>query len=305
MVVNLAASDRRPPAQSPSRGGLRDDLEFLRTLLAKGGPSPCDYPALQEWFGGVHARTTSGELSSNDLRALREGLGEAVSPGSLQGLAIDQPHGYPGDFEMIDKIYVRYLSPNPRLMLWDAFFQSQPASKAVRNRKSYFHCLLDNQYALRRPLRVLKLACGPGRSMFEWLSAHKDADLTFDCIELDPNAIRYAAALNEEFSSKIAFQQRNAVRFHPQRQYDLIWAAGLFDYFPDRIFQSVLRRLLPAVANEGELVIGNFSTTNPSRGYMEFGGWSLHHRTPSALTSLARCSGARPRPCALVPRPKE
>jgi extracellular factor (EF) 3-hydroxypalmitic acid methyl ester biosynthesis protein len=130
--------------------------------------------------------------------------------------------------------------------------------------------------------------------MFEWLSLHPNAEVNFDCIELDPNAIRYAEALNEEFLSRIAIEQQNVVRFRPSRQYDLIWIAGLFDYFPDRIFTSVLKRLIPAIGSGGELVIGNFSPANPSRAYMEFGGWSLHHRTADALISLALRSGAAP-----------
>lgn len=40
----------------------------------------------------------------------------------------------------------------------------------------------------------------------------------------------------------------------------------------------------------GELVIGNFSSTNPSRDYMEFGEWFLHHRCEEDLINLAKHS---------------
>ncbi len=172
-------------------------------------------------------------------------------------------------------------------MRWDAYFHSQGACRAVRNRKDYFHRLLDFHSARCSPLRVLKLASGPGRCMFEWLSANKASNVSFDCIELDSDAIAFAADLNRDFLSCITFHQKNAIRFRPTQRYDLIWAAGLFDYFADNVFQSVLRRIVPAIEAGGELVIGNFSPANPSRAYMEFGGWSLHHRTAEALASLA------------------
>ena len=63
----------------------------------------------------------------------------------------------------------------------------------------------------------------------------------------------------------MSFVQRNALRFRPQRTYDLVWSAGLFDYFEDALFVTTLSRLLKATAADGELVVGNFSTQNPSR----------------------------------------
>ena len=103
--------------------------------------------------------------------------------------------------------------------------------------------------------------------------------------------IEYASILNQDYSSFITFQQKNVIRFRPDDQYDLIWAAGLFDYFADDVFKAVVRRLLPAIGDGGELVIGNFASTNPSRAYMEFGGWVLHHRTPEDLIAIAKDCG--------------
>jgi hypothetical protein len=51
-------------------------------------------------------------------------------------------------------------------------------------------------------------------------------------------------------------------------------------------------RLLPALAQGGELVIGNFSDCNPSRTYMELlGDWYLHHRSDEDLRLLAHQAG--------------
>jgi extracellular factor (EF) 3-hydroxypalmitic acid methyl ester biosynthesis protein len=290
MLMEEAARPHFPTTKPKRTPSLDEEIGFIERLVSKGGPSPDGYPALDDWFQRVENSTTSEKFSPADRLRLFEAFGEAMSPETLQGLGYHRPHGYAGDFEVIDKIYVRHHSPNPRLIRWDAYFHSQPPSRAVRNRKIYFHNLLDQHYVRRRPLRVLKLASGSGRCMFEWLSAHPNADVSFSCVELDPDAIMYASALNQEFASKVSFEHKNVIRYRPPIQFDLIWAAGLFDYFSDKVFQSVVRRLLPAVADQGELVIGNFAPRG-RHPYMEFGGWTLHYRSAQELVALARGCG--------------
>ncbi len=269
---------------------LDEEVQFIERLVSKGGPDPEDYSVLNDWFRRVQDCASSDGYTPAEQLRLCQAFGEAMSPATLQGMGYHRPHGYAGDFEVIDKIYVRHHSPNPRLMRWDAYFHSQAPSRAVRNRKTYFHNLLDQHYARRRPLRVLKLASGSGRCMFEWLSAHPDADVSFSCVELDSDAILYAAALNQEFASRVDFEEKNVIRYRPLMKFDLIWSAGLFDYFSDRVFQAVLRRLLPAVADQGEIVIGNFAPRG-RHPYMDFGGWALHYRSAQELISLAEGCG--------------
>lgn len=290
MMTDAAAGPHFPATTSKRTPSLDEEVQFIERLVSKGGPRRDDYPSLRHWFQRVNDGAASEEFTPADRLRLSEAFGEAMSPATLQGLGYHRPHGYPGDFEVIDKIYVRHHSPNPQLVRWDAYFHSQPPSRAVRNRKTYFHNLLDQHCTRRRPLRVLNLASGSGRCMFEWLSAHPDADASFSCVELDPDAITYAAALNQEFASRVTFEQKNAIRYRPSGKFDLIWIAGLFDYFSDKVFQAVLQRLLPAVADGGELVIGNFAPRG-RHPYMEFGGWALHYRSEQQLVSLAESCG--------------
>lgn len=290
MITEEAASPHFSTATPRRIPSLDEEVQFIERLVSKGGPPPEDYPALSAWFQRANYWSGRDGISPTDRLRLSEAFGEAMSPATLQGMGYHRPHGYAGDFEVIDKIYVRHHSPNPRLMRWDAYFHSQPPSRAVRNRKTYFQNLLDHHYARRRPLRVLKLASGSGRCMFEWLSAHPDTDATFSCVELDPDAILYAAALNQEFASKVSFELKNIIRYRPSMQFDLIWAAGIFDYFSDKVFQAVLQRLLPAVAPQGEFVIGNFAPRG-RHPYMDFGGWALHYRSAQELVALAQGCG--------------
>lgn len=271
---------------------LEDHVTYIRRLVERGGPRECDFPELDYWIVDVHTAWQTGKLSDSELAEIRAVFGYALSPSTMQGFALTKPHGYAGDFEVIDRMYQMYVSSDSRLANWDRFFHQHAAPKAVRNRKTYFHRLLDRHSVRKQPLRVLKIASGPGRSMFEWLSAHPNVPVTFECVEIDLNAIDYASRLNERFLDRIAFVRKNALRYRPSGEYDLIWAAGIFDYFDDRTFISLFERLVPALAEGGELVVGNFSDRNPSRAYMELlGGWSLYHRTDNHLMRLARECG--------------
>lgn len=267
--------------------------QFIEQLVAKGGPEPEDYQVLDEWVSRVHNEVATGLVSESELLALRDSFGDALSPATMQGFALRKPHGYAGDFEIIDRIYRQHIASEPHLASWDRYYHQHAAPKAVRNRKAYFHQVLDRHYNRRTALRVLNVASGPGRCIFEWLSARKAARVSFRCIELDPKAIAYASSLNEPFLDRVSFVRMNALRFRPNEQFDLVWASGIFDYFTDAVAQSLLRRLILAVAPDGEVVIGNFSDKNPSRDYMELvGDWRLHHRSADNLAALAISSGA-------------
>jgi|CXWL01.1.fsa_nt_gi SAM-dependent methyltransferase len=270
---------------------LGADSDYIRLLVAKGGPCEEDDEKLNAWMARAHTFALAGQLSEQDRAKLLGIYGAAMSTLTIQGFALQKPHGYAGDFELIDRIYQQYVSSEPTLANWDHFFQRQAGAKAVRNRKAYFHDLLNHHDAAGSP-RVLKIGVGPGRSMFEWLSANKSSKATFDCVEIDPKAVQYATTLNQPFLERIQFIRKNCLKWQPTQQYNLIWAAGIFDYFDDATFLQMTQRLLAAVAADGELVIGNFANTHPCRPYMEFvGKWFLHHRSANQLVDLAMQCG--------------
>ena len=114
--------------------------------------------------------------------------------------------------------------------------------------------------------------------------------VVFHGIDAEPKAIETArdriSATGTEKTIRI--ENANVIRFHIRERYDLIWSAGLFDYFGDSLFRRVLQRFLGFLNPGGEIVIGNFSESNQSRIYMEaFGDWVLHHRSATALRQLA------------------
>ncbi len=269
------------------------DLGYFQHLLDKNGPDPEDYPTLKHWIKNTYDHIQKGALPPDVVKPyITKGKG-IFSTQTIQGHMLVKPHGYAGDFMIIDKIYRKEFSSDDRFIKWDLFNQETAAPRAVRNRKTYFKQLVQ-QLAQQKngPFTILNLASGPCRDLFELLEENPDLDVRVDCIELDPNAIEYAQALLGRHNKKVRFFQKNIFRFQSSQQYDLVWSAGLFDYFEDKTFVRILSRLLLNRKPDGELVIGNFHPRNPTRPFMElFGEWFLHHRTEEELIRLALEAG--------------
>ncbi len=272
---------------------LNHHAEFVAHLSAKGGPDTEDYYELDTWICEIIDDTRSGRLRQAELNQLIESMGEAFSTATMQGLAYQKPHGYAGDYQIIDRIYQRYICPNPHLSNWDNYWQSHAAADAVRNRVQYLHNTIKGHIE-KHPshlLNVLNLASGPGRDMCEFFEKDPQAQVAFDCVEQDENAISYSKELCKDHLAHIRFFKKNVLRFHSSRKYRLIWSAGLFDYFEDKVVVFMLKKLRDMLADGGEIVIGNFSSKNPSKSYMQLFEWNLNHRSPNTLKALAAAAG--------------
>ncbi len=271
-------------------------LAYIEKIVARGGPLPREYDAFGRWIDEVADELRSGRLRKSDLNTLREAFGRALSPDTLQGFSLQKPHGYTGDYEIIDRMYRNHVTDDPALQNWDRYFQAQGAPEAVRNRKVYFTTLLKRLEHLNenaRPRPVLNVASGPMRDVFEFFRSNGHVpNVQIACVDSDPDAIAYAKDLCAPYLDHLAFHRTNALRFTTDERYRLIWSAGLFDYLGDKGFKFLLRQLLRLLADEGELVIGNFSEENPTRNYMEIiGDWHLYHRSAEELAALARACG--------------
>ena len=252
------------------------------------------FPKIDQTIQLIADSYRDGNLLKEDISAINKQFGEEFLNETIQGFAFRKPYGYAGDFMIIDKIYTYNVSGNLEYQIWDKYFHQHSAPKAVRNRKEYFKKLLSEKLNKNHNLSLLNVASGPARDIFELYSTLKShQNLTTTCVEMDPNAIDYAKKLNGYFLDKISFVERNIFRYQTSTKYDVIWSAGLFDYFEDKAFVMILKRFKDWLSPGGEIVIGNFNEdNNPSRDYMElFGEWYLNHRTVEQLISLATKAG--------------
>ncbi len=271
---------------------MKHHIAFVKELCTKGGLDSSEYHEFTDWLKTVYREVQDGILSKEDLQLLRNEMGEALSILTLQGFVFNKPHGYPGDYEIIEKIYLEHTSNNPDLRKWDLYFQLQKAPIAVRNRKKYFLDLLNSLEAMDQTdtaKRVLNIASGPGRDLFDFFSLNNDSSIFFDNVEFDPLQYLMQKTYARTISKTLSFYIQTPLTLPQTKNIGLIWSAGLFDYLNDKKFIFLLKRLTPLLENDGEMIIGNFSTSNPTQAYMEvIGDWRLTHRTPEQLVSLAK-----------------
>lgn len=269
-------------------------LDSIQKLVGIENLTEKDFPIIDKAISEIASEFKAGNISKEDITALNLTFGEDFLNETIQGLAFRKPYGYAGDFSIIDQIYTSKESTNPKYKIWDKYFHLQSAPNAVRNRKEYFKKVLFEKLNNTSSISLLNVASGPARDLFELYSnLEKDQDVSTTCIEMDENAIAHAKQLNKDFLDKIDFVQSNIFRHKELSKYDVIWSAGLFDYFNDKAFVMVLSRFKEWLKPGGEIIIGNFNEDhNPSRDYMEiFGEWYLHHRTDQQLIDLAQKAG--------------
>lgn len=257
-------------------------LEVADKIIKRGGPEVSEY----EYIKNIPSEML--EIPLEEQLKVYELLSPLLVTDSMLGFTFRKPHGYAGDFELIDRIYRKRESQNKNLYKWDRFYHDLEAAEAVRNRKKYFKDLANNIEARYGSAKVLNLGSGPCFDLYEYLRSKAKHSLSFDCLDMDKTAIEYGEVVCDNYVDHITFINKNALTFNPDYKYELIWSAGLFDYFNDKIFVRLLRRVYALLKSGGELVIGNFSTYNPSRSVMElYGQWYLHHRSEETLIELA------------------
>jgi len=257
-----------------------EDRNFLMSLVESGGPEPEDY---KEFTAIVN------NLDDAELALFRDVIRESLNENTLIGHGFVKPFGYPGDYSLIHNIYKEYVNPDSRYTNWDRFFQDQAGAHAVRNRKDYF---LSRCAEIDKPgegdKRVLILGSGPATDVHEYLNDHPESNIKFDLVDFDQNAIDFAKAQNGQFEDVIDYIKINVLRYKPCHWYDLIWSAGLFDYFKDKHFVYMINKYYKYLNEGGEFIIGNFSNSNPTRRLMEvLSDWYLNHRSKYDLVRMA------------------
>lgn len=214
--------------------------------------------------------------------------------------SLHKPYGYAGDYKIIDDIYRNSPQTQGFDRLFDNYFQASAISVAVRNRKDDFkRKVLDfvkREY--NRPLRIMNLASGPCRDLQEMLSVNGTQcnNVTFDCYDQDEKALVFAKNLLAD-QSNVNFIKENALRIAFRKnitsliknKYDLIYSAGLFDYFNEKVASRTIHGLRNLLTENGILLIANVREkySNPSVHFMEWvGDWNLVYRDDDAFRNI-------------------
>lgn len=270
---------------------IHEAIDYIRSIIANNGPETYQYNTLNKCITYLSTDMSNTELLRRQLISECEFL---RTQETIMGHSRLKPMGYSGDFLIIDRIYQFAITYHAKYQKWDSFTISLHAVEAVRNRKEYFKDCILRHIEKRNfyPIHLLNVASGPARDVAELYELVNPEILVTTCVDVDNRAIDYARIVTKKFAKQIEFINRNIIRYRPSKQFDIIWSAGLFDYFDDKTFVFVLSKFKEWLSPDGCIIIGNFNTFNPTRSLMEeFGDWHLIHRSPEDLLSLAEKAG--------------
>ncbi|MCV9965100.1 class I SAM-dependent methyltransferase [Pararhizobium sp. BT-229] len=278
---------------------IKQAIECMKSVAEKGGPDPDDYVDVIRALDVLHSEEFVIEdglarrcaTNADSARIMEEHWRAFWSTATMQGFARVKPHGYAGDFEIIERIYNGQISSSPDLVKWDTFFHLSDGVNAVRNRAD----VLAGICGERSPGSLLSVGGGPALDL-RTVALSRTPPREIVLLDNDPNAIARGRA-NLARAGRIAdiqlgFECRNAMRWRSDRQFDIVWSSGLFDYLVDKTASFLIKRLKEVLSPGGVMVIGNFAVGNASRAYSEvIGDWPLIHRTGDDLKRIAEAAG--------------
>jgi hypothetical protein len=227
-------------------------------------------------------------------RALAHPLREILHSDPFTRRAFAKPRGFAGDAGLIDLIYfdqgwanLRECSEIGRRLFWRN--RNAPAPRAVRERRDYFASLIDRTALRRDGARILVIACGHLREGLLSSAVQMGSLGELVAFDQDDEALAIVRATLGASATCRKGSVRSIVTGNlSDERFDLVYAAGLYDYLQRPLAARLTARLFDLLNREGQLVIANFTRDVADVGYMEsYMDWHLIYRSLDELVELA------------------
>jgi len=224
-----------------------------------------------------------------------------------------KPLGYAGDYEMVNMILRNEFDGSSVFakLLNHVLLQAPPA-EAHRNRIDYLVTSIreaaERKAQSGQRLRVMNLGCGPAEEVLRLLRSEEVTDVVdFVLLDFNDETIKYTQGRLEEArarhgrSANIIFEKKSVHQIlkmasqggFQKDEYDLVYCAGLFDYFSQKVCRKMVELFSSLVGPGGEVIVTNVADTNPVSDWMEYVmAWDLVYRSRAEMEDLIpdRCA---------------
>ena len=325
--INLQVTSKIPPLFKASVYELKEWFSYLKSQIDEiEKTSPVDDAKANEEYRLTITETISEylgqflptayknmpvllkNLSKEDTALctnfIRQQLAPFVYGAPFANRAYNKPRGYAGDYEMMNHLYRNEMVGRTLFdQCMHRYFIDEPAGQAVKNRGEYLHKKIKQLVETKpsdQKIKILSIASGPAMEQQLFLKNNPEfygRNIEFTCIDQDEESLKHAQkqilGLDRMKNSGYKFSFSNLaikniiVQGLPEKDYDLIYSAGLFDYFTDPVAQTAAKQMLNAVKTNGQIIIGNFSKDNPTVPLMEYVlDWLLIYRSSNDMLTL-------------------
>ncbi|MGK0237782.1 MAG: extracellular factor (EF) 3-hydroxypalmitic acid methyl ester biosynthesis protein [Candidatus Pelagisphaera sp.] len=221
-----------------------------------------------------------------------------------------KPLGYAGDYEMVNMMLCESTTKVPGIYanIVDEFHIKSAAPKAHRNRVVMLQERLEAEAARvveeERMFTVLNIGCGPAVEAQRFIRDSPLANQTslqlmdFSDETLDYTKQKISASIEEsgrkpvtKFVHKSIDTLLKEIHENDNMQigkFDMVYCAGLFDYFSDAICKRLVALFHEALNSGGLVCVTNVHSNNPNRFLMEhLLDWYLVYRNEDDMKKLA------------------
>ncbi len=174
------------------------------------------------------------------------------------------PQGYQGDYSMLEGVYRNIPLAQGIGYYLDRYSLSTALGNAVRERRMTLRSLLSAELDIRKQPKILDVACGSCREIFELAPEIKKAGAKFTCVDFDAEALDFAAdrmayvGIPDHLTE---FRKYNALKMiNPERNVkefglqDVVYSVGFFDYLDDDTLVRLLGSLYMLLNPGGRLI---------------------------------------------------
>jgi extracellular factor (EF) 3-hydroxypalmitic acid methyl ester biosynthesis protein len=187
------------------------------------------------------------------------------------------PQGQQGDYKTLEYAYKNTPLSEGLGYYLDLYFLNLDLAHAVRNRIIKLEDILRDEMLKRQQPSILNIACGSCREVFELAPVIEKSGAKFTCIDLDNDALSFAANrlsytnISPLISNQVKLRKYNALRMFDHElnisefgKQDIIYSVGFFDYlrsdFLANMFQALYKSLTP-----GGILITSFKDASRYR----------------------------------------
>ena len=223
--------------------------------------------------------------------------------------AFTKPLGYAGDFQMVQMMLREpWEGTNSFAKIMNASVLRHNAPAAHRNRIAMLQAQLVEE-ATRcaragRRMRVLNVGCGPAAEVERFLLTEEVANQTdFVLVDFNTETLDYVRnhllplARAQRPQMRIEIEQRSvheiiqtsmeAKSLEPA-SYDLVYSAGLFDYFRDTTCGFLIQHFYTLLVDGGRVIVTNVTPAHSSEAMMSLVlEWNLELRDAKQMLALA------------------
>lgn len=282
---------------------VADDVQRALTSIINLA-SPGDYTALTDTLIdllGILKETFSGQAWYGAVlpAARSHAVARLMHECPFTRHSFSKPRGYPGDAGLIDFVY-RHPAARPaqeaateagRTVM--AFTVDVAACEAVRHRRSVLAAKIDEAAARRERPAILSVASGHLREAELSIALREGRVGRLLAVDQDGESLAAVDGYRASVSNAIETRQATVRQILTDRaalgRFDLVYAAGLYDYLDARVAARLTRVLFDHLHAGGRLLIPNFLWGVREEAYMEvFMDWYLLYRTPDEIEHFAR-----------------